>query len=274
MFNLKSVGICLMINAPIYLLAYFNQNMMDSYNNLLVFTVLEIGKNYTITKIMDKLANKELINKSTSKFERTENKEKYPGEFFLNLSAISSFKASTQLFIYNNMTIITPFNPIYFIIKSFLFELIFDFFHYWTHRLAHSNVLIYKWIHKKHHAFSHPNADTTFYMSVPDILLTHCLPLCIAIFLVPMNQFEFILQNIYLSYQEIGGHLGKRLYPTSSFPQAIWIPRVFNIELYTEDHDLHHSKIKCNYSKRFTLWDKVFNTYLSGINNDQNNDKI
>ena len=48
--------------------------------------------------------------------------------------------------------------------------------------------------------------------------------------------------------------------PTSSFPQCIWLPRLFNIELYTEDHDLHHSRNNCNYSKRFSLWDKIFKT--------------
>lgn len=37
-----------------------------------------------------------------------------------------------------------------------------------------------------------------------------------------------------------------------------WLPRLFNFQLKVEeDHDLH-----CNYSKRFTLWDKVFGTFV------------
>lgn len=64
---------------------------------------------------------------------------------------------------------------------------------------------------------------------------------------------------------EISGHIGKRMHPTSSFSQFIWLPKFFNIELYTEDHDLHHSHNNCNYSKRFSLWDKVFGTHKKFI---------
>ena len=33
------------------------------------------------------------------------------------------------------------------------------------------------------------------------------------------------------------------------------------MELYVEDHDLHHLKGNCNFSKRFSLWDRVFGTF-------------
>jgi sterol desaturase/sphingolipid hydroxylase (fatty acid hydroxylase superfamily) len=64
----------------------------------------------------------------------------------------------------------------------------------------------------------------------------------------------------YKTYIEIAGHCGKEI-NTPSFPQFIWIPRFFDMELYTANHDLHHSSNNCNYSKRFSLWDKVFGTY-------------
>jgi sterol desaturase/sphingolipid hydroxylase (fatty acid hydroxylase superfamily) len=56
-------------------------------------------------------------------------------------------------------------------------------------------------------------------------------------------------------------YASKKLYPSGSFSQCVWIPRAFNISLYTEDHTLHHSNNNCNYSKRFSLWDKAFGTY-------------
>ncbi len=62
-------------------------------------------------------------------------------------------------------------------------------------------------------------------------------------------------------YMELCGHSGKDI-KTGSFVQCIWLPRLLNIQLYTVDHDNHHSKNNCNYGKRFSLWDKVFNTYI------------
>lgn len=72
--------------------------------------------------------------------------------------------------------------------------------------------------------------------------------------------FHFIV--VYKNFIEISGHSGKILYPTTSFPQFMWLPKWLNIELYCEDHDNHHFINNCNYSKRFSLWDKVFNTYM------------
>jgi sterol desaturase/sphingolipid hydroxylase (fatty acid hydroxylase superfamily) len=68
--------------------------------------------------------------------------------------------------------------------------------------------------------------------------------------------------SAYKQYTELAGHSGKMLSPASSFPQFIWLPRLFNIQLYAEDHDLHHKVSNCNFAKRFSLWDKVFGTYL------------
>jgi sterol desaturase/sphingolipid hydroxylase (fatty acid hydroxylase superfamily) len=67
---------------------------------------------------------------------------------------------------------------------------------------------------------------------------------------------------VYKTSVEIAGHTGKKLYPTSSFPQFPWLVKYFNIELYTEDHDIHHRLLKYNFSKRLSLWDKIFGTYI------------
>jgi sterol desaturase/sphingolipid hydroxylase (fatty acid hydroxylase superfamily) len=69
----------------------------------------------------------------------------------------------------------------------------------------------------------------------------------------------------YKTFIEISGHSGKKLHPIGSFSQFIWLPRFFNISLYSEDHALHHSSNFCNYSKRFSLWDKQFETYTESI---------
>jgi sterol desaturase/sphingolipid hydroxylase (fatty acid hydroxylase superfamily) len=126
------------------------------------------------------------------------------------------------------------------------------------------NDKIYKYLHKKHHKFKHPIAITTFYQEPFDLIITNSLPTILSLLIVPhltYLQFHFII--VYKNFIEISGHSGKILYPVSSFPQFMWLPKWLRIDLYCEDHDYHHSFNNCNYSKRFSLWDKVFNTYKS-----------
>jgi sterol desaturase/sphingolipid hydroxylase (fatty acid hydroxylase superfamily) len=39
------------------------------------------------------------------------------------------------------------------------------------------------------------------------------------------------------------------------------LPKSLSIELYSRDHLLHHTKPNTNFSKRFSIWDKLFFTY-------------
>ena len=75
-----------------------------------------------------------------------------------------------------------------------------------------------------------------------------------------------IFLSVYKQYTELAGHSGKLLSPASSFPQCIWLPRLLNIELYAESHDMHHKVSNCNYAKRFSLWDNIFGTYVTPKN--------
>ena len=121
---------------------------------------------------------------------------------------------------------------------------------------------IYKFLHKKHHTFKHPIAIITFYQDPIDLIITNSIPTIISLLLFPyISYLQFNYITIYKIFTEICGHSGKKSYPTSSFLQFMWLPKFLKIELYTEDHDLHHSLNNCNYSKRFSLWDKIFNTY-------------
>lgn len=95
-----------------------------------------------------------------------------------------------------------------------------------------------------------------------DEFIDNSLPQIVTLLIFPyFSRLEYEILYIYLKYQEISGHNGHTTYPTSCFGQCIWLPRILNIELYSEDHYLHHSLNNCNYAKRFSLWDKLFNTY-------------
>ena len=149
---------------------------------------------------------------------------------------------------------------------SFIFEIIFDFFHYWTHRISHNNKYLYIYSHKSHHKFRHPISILTFYHNPLDLIITNSIPQYLTLLLFPyLSFFQFNIILTYKTFIEISGHSGKKLYPSGSFTQFIWLPKLLNISLYTEDHDLHHDKSNYNYAKRFSLWDKVFGTYLSNI---------
>ena len=150
------------------------------------------------------------------------------------------------------------------VIKSFMFEIVFDCAHYAVHRSFHEIPVLYKNVHKYHHEYCNPTAWTAFHIHPADLVLSYSLPLFIATMIASPTKNELLLITTYLTHQEIGGHLGKKMYPTSCFAQCIWLPRFLNIELYTEDHDLHHKKINCNFGKRFALCDKLFDTYQSG----------
>jgi len=195
-------------------------------------------------------------------------KENYRHEFDANVIISTAIETSTTLLIlsyypFNETKLIT--NIIYFIPTSFLFELIFDFFHYIGHSTLHKKEL-YKYFHKKHHTYTHPSAIITFYQDPVDIVVTNSIPFALTLLIVPkITLFEYTAIIIYKTYGEICGHVGKKCYPTSSFCQFIWLPKLLNIELYGEEHDLHHSLNNCNYSKRFSIWDKIFGTFKSPL---------
>jgi len=151
---------------------------------------------------------------------------------------------------------------VYFIPITFLFELVFDFFHYLTHRLAHTKY-IYKYIHKVHHEYTkNTNVLTTYHQDPIDLLLTNFLPMLVTSKLVPMSELQLFIYFVYKTFVEVSGHTGK-VFEASSFPQCVWLPKMFGIELYSTDHYNHHIKNNCNYSKRFSIWDKVFSTFFT-----------
>ena len=156
-----------------------------------------------------------------------------------------------------------------FIITSFIVEVIFDFFHYWSHRLLHLQPVLYRSLHSLHHHNSNPTVYHTFNDSICGTILTNPIPHLLALFLLsailrrPITHIEHSLLLVYKTFVEVSGHSGKELGKASSFPQCKWLPTLVGIELYTFDHHSHHRNAKTNFSKRFVLWDKVFGTYLS-----------
>jgi len=272
---------------------YSDSFLADSLFSLLLFLIT----NYVLIEFIDYGTRKKpRINDDPAHIP----KEHYPGEFHVNVVITTMIIAITHVILKKTIfldRVITN-SPITFssivmslvsfVPVSFCFEIIFDFFHYVTHRMLHHR-WVYKYFHKKHHIYQHPTSITTFYQDPVDWILTNSIPTYLALYLtgsmISYSMFHYIL--IYKTFVEISGHSGKMLYPNTSFPQFKWLPKWLSMELSTEDHDLHHSLNyhlhvsenghvhhlldHCNFGKRFSLWDKAFGTYESPFDNNNNN---
>lgn len=154
-----------------------------------------------------------------------------------------------------------------FIPISFATEIIFDFFHYWTHRLAHEHPSIYTAIHKTHHATQKLTGIVTFHQTLSDYIITNFIPFVFALTIVKYmtnieyDLFTYIMLRVYKEFIEVAGHVNIVSDKSYSFPQCIWLPLFLGIELTQQIHHNHHKYVTCNYSKRFSLWDKLFGTY-------------
>lgn len=251
MFSKNFVKNFLSINTVILGLAYIKYSWSTS---LVGCIIVEGLVNYSLLYFLT--VDKPLINACVPK-------EQFRHEFDLYAVSASVIKGITHWML-TPTVVTTPYWVPLFILTSMGFELTFDFCHYWVHKLSHNVPWLYRF-HKIHHKFKHPCALTTFYMHPVDLILSYSLPFLVATTLLNICQGEFYLITVYLTYQEIAGHLGKKMYPTSCFAQCIWLPRVLGIELYTEDHALHHAEFKWNYGKRFSLYDRIFKTFKSGV---------
>jgi sterol desaturase/sphingolipid hydroxylase (fatty acid hydroxylase superfamily) len=187
---------------------------------------------------------------------------------YLCILCIRSFQPSvisqnTKMHVYEMLS---------FIPLSFMFEVAFDFFHYWTHRVCHLYPWLYKQTHKIHHEHSIVSPNTTYHQHYLDIILTNSVPFILTYVLFPfsLSLWQLHMMLVYKEFVEISGHCGRVLYPASSFPQFIWLSRLLRISLYAEDHHIHHTKRIYNFGKRFSIWDKVFNTYHCGVTKKQN----
>ena len=155
-----------------------------------------------------------------------------------------------------------------FIPKSLVIELMFDFGHYWTHRYCHRNKILFKYVHHDHHTHSHPGPLSTYCQSHFDVLFTNILPWYVAMAFGPsLTMWQYHLFVCYKTFIEVAGHSG---FDTNapSFPQLPllpWICKKMNanttIVLYNKEHDWHHYKPTANFSKRFSIWDRIFGTY-------------
>ena len=175
--------------------------------------------------------------------------------------------------------------PVAFILVSFVFEVVFDFFHYGAHRASHACAAarsarrpgavraLAAFVgrgHATHHRCTALAPVLAYEQSLSDVLLCNALPALLALGAcaaagAAVDDAALALLWTYKAYVEAAGHAGCESRATS-FPQCVWLPRALGIDLRTIDHDAHHARRAangCNFAKRFTLWDRAFGTYAA-----------
>ena len=192
--------------------------------------------------------------------------EQYPGEFLCYLVKASALEvATTQLMMVSCFKFWpSPWQLVAMIPISFGAEIFFDLLHYIAHRIFHETPYLYRNFHKTHHRHQHVKPILAFYQDQVDLVFSNSLPLLATYYLLRyffnISHSHIAIMYTYKVFIEVAGHGNKRSYPTSSFPQLVWLPKTLGISLYTEDHNEHHTNPTCNYAKRFSLWDQMFGT--------------
>mmetsp|Transcript_97013 Transcript_97013/g.118800 ORF Transcript_97013/g.118800 Transcript_97013/m.118800 type:complete len:351 (+) Transcript_97013:37-1089(+) len=157
-----------------------------------------------------------------------------------------------------------------FIIQMFCWEIWFDFGHYWGHRFGHYCKTLYDFGHSKHHENVSPDAFDGLNITFDDALLTNWIPHMFSLFMTtciffpnrPFSLYEMHLLSSYKTFVEVTGHVGVD-FKGHSFPIFPPLSYYTGIDIGTAAyHSLHHRYYTVNYSKRFTLWDRVFHTMM------------
>lgn len=262
MVSLRALRAYMIINSMLLSLAYVQHVLTLTTTSPLVTFIAFLLRNFLLLSFVEVLVNKRPMLASNSL-----SSSPSPNIVIMEVAQASLLENITYLCIPHQNTTRYLFDILCFIPLSFIFEVAFDFFHYWTHRICHMHPWLYRQTHKKHHEHCLVSPHTTYHQHYLDIILTNSIPFILTYWMFPfkLSSWQLHMMLVYKTFVEISGHCGRVLYPASSFPQFIWLPRVLGVSLYAEDHHIHHTKIMFNFGKRFSLWDKLFNTYHCGF---------
>jgi len=135
-----------------------------------------------------------------------------------------------------------------------LYFLAYEFFYYHWHRAMHEVPALYTWVHKHHHQQTYPDRPAI------DTLNTACLESQVGLYMQLATLWSFDkllgLHNLPAGiwFFTIAGWLS--IVEHDSYERAL----PFDI-FRADEHHMHHSFVRCNYSPYSTLWDRVFGTY-------------
>ena len=151
--------------------------------------------------------------------------------------------------------------------------LIGDFCFYWSHRLAHNMRLLWNLGHINHHR--HENLTQFHFAAEPDVALFKAsngiallmLPLISALFTSDLSGVGWFMVVMFVIDIWIDPSHSPVLYKIEQRFKALRLMRLVFVTVAV--HYTHHSneprhnrKTGCNFGARFTVWDRMFGTYV------------
>jgi sterol desaturase/sphingolipid hydroxylase (fatty acid hydroxylase superfamily) len=147
----------------------------------------------------------------------------------------------------------------YFALSIVLMLFLHDAYFYFTHRLSHQWRWLFRKVHRIHHQSVNPTpfADIMFH---PVDALIHAGFVPLFVFLLPTHPVAFGLFLSLVTVVNAMGHIGYEFFPAwqARVPLLRWISR-------PTAHNLHHSKVHCNYGLYFRIWDRWLGTEVEGV---------
>ena len=141
----------------------------------------------------------------------------------------------------------------YFIFSILILLFLYDVYFYVAHRIFHSKN-VYKIIHKTHHRSPAITPFGAFSISFLEGLFEFIF-LPTMIFLIPLHPLALsIFLSIYILFNSYV-HSGYEILP--KFWVKTPILKYINTAVH---HDLHHSKLKYNFTLFLNIWDRIFKT--------------
>lgn len=178
----------------------------------------------------------------------------------LNIAILSAMTAVSLWFV-ADFGILQTTIPVWWIVpvQVILIFIVDDAWFYFAHRLLHENKFLLRKVHNIHHRAITPFPLEYIYVHPLEWLIGSMgsfLGIIVVLLIMPEHTvivYSFWIYGGIRNLHEIDIHSDVRSFISNH------LPFIFA----TEQHDLHHSKVKGNYASTFNLWDKVFGTELS-----------
>lgn len=141
----------------------------------------------------------------------------------------------------------------YLALSILIYIVLHDSYFYWIHRFMHWRP-VFSWVHKVHHLSHTPSPFASLSFSPVEAVMQFGINL-IMIFLIPLHPLAIGLFAMYNTMINTIGHTGFEVVPPFFFRN--WF---FRYGLTVTHHDMHHSRMNCNYGLCFVFWDKLMGT--------------
>ncbi len=134
--------------------------------------------------------------------------------------------------------------------ESLAVLLLYDFLYYFYHRGMHHPKIL-KYVHRVHHLVRFPTANESIFLHPLEAVGALCLLGFSIVLFGPISSTSFLIVFFVYSTVNIVVH-SNLVIPHPAF-------RLTNF--WARSHDIHHDKLKYNYSSIFPFWDQAFGTF-------------